>query len=195
MTSNGLTIGTQHDTVLLQMGAEETHKHINLLNVQPEVTLYNLCIFSGQKATSNYYARNTEPWDNAMFVGFGYDAETPSNSHLYVAAQHRPKMTKLGRERSESTSSNDSRLNQSQGVGMMGGLTVNGSVDEENGQQYDSGAYGDPCEDQDDDLNNEYNAGDMADLYDPCVQDDYADMQGGEIIFHNSSSKINCMSK
>ncbi len=65
----------------------------------------------------------------------------------------------------------------------MGGLTLNGSVDEENGQQYDSGAYGDPCEDQDDDLNNEYNAADMADLYDPCVQDDYADMQGGERAF------------
>ena len=45
----------------------------------------------GQKTTENYYARNHEPWDNPMFISMGYDAETPSNSHLYVAAQERKK--------------------------------------------------------------------------------------------------------
>ncbi len=53
------------------------------------------CIYiTGQKSTDNYYARNREPWDNQMFISMGYDAETPSNSHLYVAAKERTKQKK-----------------------------------------------------------------------------------------------------
>ncbi len=149
--------------------------------------------FSGQKTTENYYARNHEPWDNPMFVCMGYDAETPSNSHLYVAAQERKKQKASGQGSVHiDTTSNDEdddyvaekQTKQCQDPFNSGASTEVADDDQHNNDD----THDDPGEDiyghealEDLDVFIDGANYEMLDLYDPCANDEgvgYGDITG-----------------
>ena len=160
----------------------------------------NPIIISGQKATENYYGRNFEPWDNAMFVCFGYDVETPSNSHLYTVSKAKPKVRKHKIRRKSDTSTSDeevdlqncrSTTNGEPSIDIFSG-TDHDPLDphEQDHERQCDELYGggDPCEDAEAMY---IEAGDLCDLYDPCAYEETygtgADVYGGHDDDHDDN--------
>ena len=135
-----------------------------------------------------------------MFVCFGYDVETPSNSHLYTAAQARPKKkVRIRRKSDTSTSDEEQDLQNCRS-------TTNGepSIDIFSGTDHDPldpheqdpnerpcdelYGSGDPCEDAEAMY---MEAHDMGDLYDPCAYEEAygggADVYGGHDDDHDDN--------
>ncbi len=129
-----------------------------------------------------------------MFVCFGYDVETPSNSHLYMAAQQRPKKKRavnVRRKSDTSTSDDEPDVNNCRSTtnGEPADIFAASADDPLDQHDHDAGrttgdlyGAGDPCEDMD--LMNMDGMGqDMGDLYDPCAYEDPygggADVYGG----------------